>query len=256
MKSIKNNEGFNTLSYWYKSRPYTLTIENKTTNNIKDVVILDAARRYNRSEIDGVRLDCEPGNGILYNQFLGGLLAGEGFKCKKILMFSFNKDIRNHTPKPIEYITVENKDLYGNAVKMKLDSKYDGYNEGVDCADISYVFNVDALTKITISTLHAKTKLKIRLYPHVEVEKSIKPKRSFMGVFKKIITDPFIILCLIISLVPPLMYISHKRGFKSGYNWGYDDGRQKTIESFVYEIGKPKDIEIKNGKLIITPDGR
>jgi hypothetical protein len=151
-----------------KSQPYTITIQNTTTDDISNVVILDAALKFNDFAVAGVVFGYEP-NTLTYAQYLASVLAGKIFKCGKLRLIASNASTSVAETQVLENLNIETKDPNGNAVQMSFIPELDSYQFQKNQVDIGYEFNVDALTKITIATLYASTKLKIRFYPQAKV---------------------------------------------------------------------------------------
>lgn len=147
-----------------KSQPYTITIQNTTTNDISDVVILDAALKFTDPSVAGIVFGYEPGT-LTYAQFLASILAGKVFKCGQLRLIASNSSQSVVEQQVLGSLDIETKDPNGNRVGMAFIPEFDSYQYQQGQTDVWYQFNVDALTKITFKTIYASTTMKVRFYP-------------------------------------------------------------------------------------------
>lgn len=150
-----------------KSQPYTIVLANTTTDNISNVVILDAALRASNFAVSGVSFSYEPTT-LTYGQFLSGI-AGRPFKVGLLRLIASNASASIVAQQLLASLTIETKNPNGNLIQMPFIPEFDSYQYSQTQVDITYAFNVDTLTKITFSTLYASTTLKVRLYPSVTI---------------------------------------------------------------------------------------
>jgi len=150
------------------SQPYTVILQNTTTTDISNVIILDAAARFANFAVSGVSFSYEP-TVITYGQFLGSIVSGKVFRCNQMRLIASNVSSSVVEQQVLTSVDIETKDPNGNLVRMSFIPEYDSYQFRANQTDVWYNFNVDALTKITVSTLYASTTLKIRLFPGVKL---------------------------------------------------------------------------------------
>lgn len=151
-----------------KSQPYTIIVQNTTTDNVSNVVVLDAAARFANYAVSGVSFSYEPST-ITYGQFLASIMSGRPFQCGQLRFIASNASSSVVSQQVLTSVDIQTKDPNGNLIQMSFIPEYDSYQYLQNQTDIFYKFNVDSLTKLTISTLYASTTLKIRLYPAVKI---------------------------------------------------------------------------------------
>jgi hypothetical protein len=152
-----------------KSQPYTIVLANTTTTDVSSVVILNAgAAVYDGYATAGITYSYEPST-VTYQQFLASILAGKVFSCNQLRLIASNTTESIATQQVLTSMVIETKDPNGNLIQMPFVPDLDNYQFLKTQSDISYVFNVDAMTKITIATLYASTTLKIRIFPGTKI---------------------------------------------------------------------------------------
>lgn len=156
-----------------ESQPYIIQIQNTTTADISNVVILNAAIQQsaaapNYGNTAGISITYGLSN-VTYTQFVASISSGRVFENGQLRLVASHSSAATAESQVLTTTTIETKDLNGNAITRPFIPQKDSYQQINTQVDIFYRFMVDALTSITFATLSANVTLKVYLYPFARV---------------------------------------------------------------------------------------
>jgi hypothetical protein len=165
-KSFGGQELFNAVGAGeVESSPYVIVIENTTTNELSNIVILDAAEKQFGFTQAGADITFDADN-VTYRQFLAQIASGMTFKVGKTRLTGEHATSTSYAEsQALTRLTVSTVDVSDGKVSKTFRPRYDLYQQIKTQTNLPNGFDVNSMTSITIGYIKPLATLKIELFP-------------------------------------------------------------------------------------------